>query len=215
MLRRFTWFKQSAYLWEGDEARIYIDPWGLTEDSPTADVLMITHAHFDHYSPDDIARVVGPSTKVFAPADVAAELNGDVTVVSPGDSFQVAGMSAQTVPAYNIVEERLDFHPRSNRWVGYVFELDGAIYYHAGDTDHLPELESIRSDVSFVPIGGTYTMDPEEAGRFVRLQSPKLAVPMHFGYVERVGVKSDAERFREAAAPIPVEALVPKRPQAE
>lgn len=176
---------------------------------------MITHAHFDHYSPGDIGRVVQAHTRIFAPADVAAELAGDVTPVAPGDSFEVAGLRAQAVPAYNVVESRLDFHPRNKGWVGYVFEFGAATYYHAGDTDHLPELEAVRSDVSFVPIGGTYTMDPEQAGGFIRLQEPKVAVPMHFGHVEGVGVKGDSERFREAAAPIAVEVLVAEAPQAE
>ena len=210
-----TWFKQSGFLLRSNGAAVYIDPWGVKDGSPPADVLMITHAHFDHYSPEDIERVVGAHTSIFAPTDVAAELTGNVTPVAPGDSFEAAGIRAQAVPAYNIVEERLSFHPRSRGWVGYVFEIGDATYYHAGDTDHLPELEAIRSDVSFVPIGGTYTMDPEQAGGFVRLQAPKLAVPMHFGHVEGVGVKGDAERFREAAAPIPVEVLVAEAPQAE
>ena len=94
-------------------------------------------------------------------------------------------MHFETVPAYNIVEDRLDKHPKANRWVGYLLELGGSTYYHAGDTDALPELESLTTQVAMVPIGGTYTMDAEEAGVFVRAMSPGLAVPMHYGF--RVG----------------------------
>jgi L-ascorbate metabolism protein UlaG (beta-lactamase superfamily) len=133
-----------------------------------------------------------------------------VTAVAPGESHEVAGLSIETVPAYNIVEERLDKHPKAKNWVGYVLELSGSTYYHAGDTDHLPELETVRTDVAFVPIGGTFTMDPREAGGLVRAMSPQLAVPMHFGFV--VGSPSDADTFRKEAAPVPVEVLTPVNP---
>lgn len=215
MLQRFTWFKQSAYLWQGDDIALYIDPWGVSDGSPMADVLLITHAHFDHFSLEDIDRIKAPSTRIFAPGDVAAELSGDVTSVAPGDAFEVAGIGIQAVPAYNTLEDRLDFHPQSNGWLGYLMEIGDTAYYHAGDTDHLPELESVRSDVSFVPIGGTFTMDAEQAGAFVRAQSPKLAVPMHYGHVDGVGVAGDAEQFRAVAAPVSVEVLTPRAPQAE
>ena len=207
MLERFTWFRQSALRWADDDLAIYIDPWGLDEGSRPADALFITHAHIDHLLPDDIARVQTPATKVFAPSDVAAGLTGDVTVVAPGEYLEVLGVHVQTVPAYNTAEERLGFHPKSNRWVGYILSLEGRDYYHAGDTDHLPELESIASDVSFVPIGGYYTMDSTEAGGFIKAQQPKLAVPIHFGFVEGVGDREDAARFAAASAPVPVEVM--------
>ena len=209
MLERFTWFRQSAFRWVGEGLVLYIDPWGVTDEVP-ADVILITHAHFDHFQPDEIARLRTDRTRVLAPADVAKEIPGDVTVVAPGGSHDVGGLKVETVPAYNIVEERLEMHPKANRWVGYVLELDGRVYYHAGDTDALPELEALRTDVAMVPIGGTYTMDAGQAGSLVRAMGPKLAVPMHFGFV--VGSPSDADRFREAAAPVPVEVLTPTSP---
>jgi L-ascorbate metabolism protein UlaG (beta-lactamase superfamily) len=210
MLDRFTWFRQSAYLWRGDGINVYIDPWGVTGDPP-ADVVFITHAHFDHYNPDDLPKVVREgSTKIVAPHDVAAELSGDVTPVAPGDSLEVGGIKVQAVPAYNTVEDRLDHHPQEANWVGYILELGGTTYYHAGDTDHLAELDGVRADVSFVPIGGTYTMDVVEASELVKAQSPKLAVPMHYGFV--VGAPSEAERFRREAAPVEVRLLEPNNP---
>jgi L-ascorbate metabolism protein UlaG (beta-lactamase superfamily) len=112
-----------------------------------------------------------------------------------------------TVPAYNTREEALDFHPRANRWVGYVLEIAGRTFYHAGDTDHAPELSDVRSDVAFVPIGGYYTMDVDDAAGLVRAMRPSLAVPMHYGFV--VGSPFDAERFRDAAEPVAVEILTP------
>jgi L-ascorbate metabolism protein UlaG (beta-lactamase superfamily) len=210
MLERFTWFKQAAFRWEGDGLTVYIDPWGIRDDDPPADVVFITHAHFDHFSPEDLERVRKEGTRFLAPHDVARELSGEVTPVAPGDSLEVRGIRVQVVPAYNVVEERLEFHPKANRWVGYVLELAGATYYHAGDTDHAPELSEVRADVAFLPIGGTYTMDPVEAGGLARAISPQLAVPIHYGFV--VGSPSDADRFREAADPVKVEALTPVHP---
>lgn len=210
MLDRFTWFRQSAYLWKGDGINVYIDPWGVSGDPP-ADVVFITHAHFDHYNPDDLPKVVREgSTKIVAPRDVAGELSGDVTAVGPGDSGEVGGIRFQAVPAYNVVEERLEAHPQSNNWVGYVLDLGEFSYYHAGDTDHVPELDSVKADVSFVPIGGTYTMEPPEAAELVKAQQPKLAVPMHYGFV--VGTPADAERFQREARPVEVRLLEPENP---
>lgn len=209
MLEGITWFRQSAMRWRGNGPVVYVDPWGVTDPEP-ADLIFITHAHFDHFQPEEIERLRGPATKLVAPRDVARELSGDVTAVAPGESHEIGGFRFETVPAYNIVEERLDMHPKRNGWVGYVFEYGGRSYYHGGDTDALPELESLSTQVAMVPIGGTYTMDAREAAGLVKAMGPELAVPMHFGFV--VGSPSDADRFRELAAPVPVEVLTPTNP---
>ena len=209
MLDRFTWFWQSAYRWKGDGLTVYIDPRKVPSGDP-ADVVFITHAHFDHFDMEDIDRVRGDRTRFFAPRDIADELSGDVTPVGPGDSLEVSGIRVQVVPAYNVVEERLEMHPKANNWVGYVLTLGDASYYHAGDTDHVPELDEVRADVAFVPIAGTYTMDVPEAAGLVKTIEPKLAVPMHYGFV--VGSPSDGQRFAEAAAPVEVRLLQPTSP---
>src|SRR5438046_5696488 len=200
MLDRFTWFKQSAYLWRGDGLNVYIDPWGVTDAVP-ADVVFITHAHFDHFNEEDLKKVVRRETSIVAPRNVAQELTGTVLPVGPGDSLEVAGIKVQAVPAYNVVESRLEAHPRANQWVGYVLTLGDTTYYHAGDTDHAPELDDVKADVVFLPIGGTYTMDVPEAAAFVKVLQPQLAVPMHYGFSPGVGVAADGERFRGAADP--------------
>lgn len=207
MLERITWFRQSALRWRDDERAVYIDPWGTGDDAPPADLILITHAHEDHFQPDEIERLRHEGTKLVAPHDVANLLTGDVTPVRPGETHEVAGVSFTTVPAYNTREEALEFHPRANGWVGYVLQLGGTTYYHAGDTDHAPELDDIRTDVAFLPVGGYYTMDAPEAAGLAKAIGPTLAVPMHYGFV--VGSPRDGERFRDEAAPVPVELLTP------
>lgn len=210
MLEGITWYRQSALRFTDGERTVYIDPWGTDEAAPPADLILITHAHDDHFQPDEIARLSAAGAKIVAPHDVAAEISGDVTPVAPGESHEIAGVRFTTVPAYNTAEERLEMHPKANRWVGYVLELPGGAYYHAGDTDHVPELDDVKADVAFLPIGGTYTMDAEEAAGLARSIDPRMAVPMHFGFV--VGSPSDAERFRELAAPVAVQILTPENP---
>ncbi|MCL4449466.1 MAG: MBL fold metallo-hydrolase [Actinobacteria bacterium] len=209
MLENFTWFKQSSYLYKDDEITCYVDPWALTTDDP-ADVILITHAHFDHYSPEDIEKVQRDKTIIVAPADIAKELSGNIVPIAPGDSKEVSGIKIQAVPAYNTLEERLEFHPKKNKWVGYLIELGGVTYYHAGDTDHAPELSDIQTDIAFLPIGGTYTMDVPQAAGLARAINPQLAVPMHYGFV--VGASSDADAFAAQAAPVAVQTLQPIHP---
>jgi L-ascorbate metabolism protein UlaG (beta-lactamase superfamily) len=210
VLERFTWFRQSSMRYATDELTLYLDPWGTAPDDPKADLILITHAHFDHLQPSEIARLSTPGTKLVAPRDVAKELSGDVTAVGPGESHVVGGVRFETVPAYNVAEERLDMHPKANAWVGYVLELDGRRYYHAGDTDALPELTSLTTDVAMVPIGGTYTMDHREAAGFVKAMKPGVAVPMHYGFV--VCSPSHADLFKKEAEPVPVQIMEPTNP---
>ena len=213
MLDAFTWYQQSAFRWKGERLVLYIDPWGLGGDLPPADLVLITHAHGDHYSKDDLAKIKGQKTVYVAPADVAKELSGNVKAVKPGERVEAAGVKFETVPAYNMKPDRLEAHPRKNNWVGYVIELAGRSYYHAGDTDHVPELEKIRTDVAFLPIGdGGYVMTVDEAAGLATAMKPKVAVPMHFGFYEGVGVAGDGERFRKAAAPVEVTVLTPVNP---
>lgn len=207
MLDAFTWYKQSAILWRGAKV-VYIDPWDVPEDEPKADAILITHAHFDHFQPDQISNLVKPGTVILAPEDCAAELSaGDVRGVKPGQTGDVLGISYQTIAAYNAKPERLEMHPRDNNWVGYVLDLGGTKTYLAGDTDHVPEMGGVKADVAFVPIGGTYTMDVDEAAGAVREIAPRIAVPYHFGFV--VGSPELGPQFVEKIAPIEGRVLTP------
>lgn len=205
MLDRFTWYRQAAFRWTGDGLTVYIDPWLVPEGQDPADVIFITHAHDDHFSREDIDSLRKDDTAIVAPRDVAGELSGQVTSVGPGDSGEVKGLRYQAVPAYNTLEDRRDYHPKTNGWVGFLLSLGDQDVYHAGDTDHLPELESLSAAAALVPIGGTYTMDPTQAAGLVKAMRPEVAVPMHYGFL--CGNPQDAERFRDEAAPIKVQIM--------
>jgi L-ascorbate metabolism protein UlaG (beta-lactamase superfamily) len=209
MLEGVTWFRNSSFRWQEEGLTVYIDPWGIDDPTP-ADVIFVTHAHYDHFVPEDIEKISTDRTKLVGPEDVAKELSGDVTVVARGEALEVGGVKVQCVPAYNVAEERLEFHPDASGWVGYILEFGGRVYYHAGDTDHLPELESIRSDVAFLPAGGTFTMDAQQAAGLAKAMAPGLAVPMHYGFVS--GSSKDGETFRDAASPVPVHVFEPTNP---
>jgi L-ascorbate metabolism protein UlaG (beta-lactamase superfamily) len=207
VLDRVTWFRQASVRWRDEERTVYFDPWGTGDDPEPADLILITHAHFDHFQPGEIEKLRRAGTEVVAPHDVASELGGNVTPVRPGETHELAGVHLATVPAYNSREEALGFHPRENDWVGYIVELGGTSYYHAGDTDDLPELREIRADVAFLPIGGRFTMDWRAAAGLAKAIAPSVAVPIHYGFV--ICSPSDGVRFRDAAAPVPVELLAP------
>lgn len=208
MHEKFTWYKQSAYKWKGEGMTIYIDPWGLRAKEEPADVIFITHAHADHFEPADIEKVRKPTTRFVAPRDVADNLKGNVTAIKPGQSLEVAGIKFETVPAYSTVEHRLQTHPKSNNWVGYILTLDGHRYWFSGDGDPNPDIEKIKTDVALICIGGDpYVMNATEAAGVVKKIKPQLAIPNHYGFV--VGVESDGEKFAREAAPIKVEILKP------
>jgi L-ascorbate metabolism protein UlaG (beta-lactamase superfamily) len=209
MHEKLTWYKQSAYKWKGDGITVYIDPWGLRKgQEEPADVIFITHAHSDHFEPEDIEKIRTSSTQFVAPRDVAAKLKGNVKAIRPGDAFDVAGIKVEAVPAYNTAPHRLQAHPKSNNWVGYILNLDGNRYWFSGDTDPNPDVEQIKTDVALVCIGGDpYVMNPSEAAGLVKKIKPKVAIPNHYGYV--IGVPSDGEKFAKEAAPIKVEILKP------
>lgn len=147
---------------------------------------------------------------IYAPPDVVSQLDRPATSVAPGDAFEVVGLPVDAVPAYNRKAERRNFHPKGNGWVGYVIAIEGVRYYHAGDTDLIPEMERIDCDVAFLPIGGTYTMDAAEAAEAARVIGPRTVVPMHYGFV--VGSSGDAKVMADLAAPLPVQALEPEVP---
>lgn len=176
---------------------LYSDPYDLVDETHDADVVFITHGHYDHLSPEDYARVAKPETVVVAPAvlesEVAALSAGSVVLLNAGDTTEVYGIKVEAVPAYNIQPERLQFHPKENKWLGYILTIDGATYYIAGDTDQNEDNETISCDVALIPIGGTFTMDPVQAAAFINTIKPHFVVPTHYGTT--VGNKEDVDAF--------------------
>ena len=170
---------------------VYIDPFKLAK-ADKADIICITHDHFDHCVPEDIAKLQGPNTVVVAPADCAKKLTGNVQVITPGRKLFVDGVEIEAVPAYNTNKE---FHPKAKGWVGYIITLDRIRIYHAGDTDRIPEMKSIRADVALLPVSGTYVMTADEAAQAALDIRPEVAIPMHYGSV--VGGPDDARHFKD------------------
>jgi L-ascorbate metabolism protein UlaG (beta-lactamase superfamily) len=184
------WLGHASFRIEDAGKQIYIDPWKVADSMPRADVILITHAHFDHYSPQDIEKLRQEGTVVLAPYDVAKSIKG-ARAVEPSQVYDVNGTRVFTIPAYNLGKK---FHPKENKWVGYVVALSsGQRIYHAGDTDAIPEMRKVECDIAFLPSGGTYTMTASEAAAAANTFGPKAVIPMHWGDI--VGSKEDAEEF--------------------
>jgi L-ascorbate metabolism protein UlaG (beta-lactamase superfamily) len=189
------WLGHASFRVAGEGAVVYIDPWKLDASPHDADVVFVSHAHHDHCSPDDMAKVAADDTAIIAPPDVIAKLHA-ANAVAPGEQVTVKGVTVEAVAAYNIGKS---FHPRGNNWCGAVFTLAGKRIYYAGDTDLIPEMSDLNDvDLALLPVGGTYTLTAEEAARACDAIGCKTAVPYHFGDI--VGTADDARRFAEAAA---------------
>jgi L-ascorbate metabolism protein UlaG (beta-lactamase superfamily) len=198
MIEDIHWLGHDSFRLDGSST-VYIDPWKLGEGAPPADVVLVTHDHYDHLSPGDIAKVATPATVVVAPASVTAQLEGLETItVAPGDTVDVGSVSVTAVPAYNIDKFRAPgevFHPRASGYVGYIVELDGRRIYHAGDTDAIPEMRDVRCDVALLPVSGTYVMTADEAIAACGVIKAGTVVPMHYGDI--VGSAADAALLKE------------------
>ena len=178
------------------EKIIYIDPFKINKNYNDADIIFITHDHYDHYSEEDIDKVIGKNTTIVIPEELLTKLlkkgihKSAIITVEPNKEYMIQGIKFETIPAYNTNKA---FHPKENEWVGYVIEIQGSKYYIAGDTDITEENKKVKCDVAFVPVGGTYTMDFKEAAQLINEIQPKIAVPIHYGSV--VGTEQDAIDF--------------------
>lgn len=186
------WLGHASFRIEDGATQIYIDPWKLPANAPKADVIFITHAHYDHFSKEDIAKIKKEGTAFFAPKDVAYQIKGTVIAVTPGEIYNLGELKVKTVPAYNVGKQ---FHPKQNNWVGYIISLStGQKIYHSGDTDVTPELKNVVTDFALLPIGGTYTMTAKEAAEAANAFKPHTVIPMHWGDI--VGAQNDADEFK-------------------
>ncbi len=191
-------FGQNSIRVKDGEKSIYIDPFQMKITPNDADYILITHDHYDHFSPEDIDRVIGSNTILVVPEKMEgktkkiADKFSKVVTVKPGASYEIDGLEFETVAAYNILKP---FHPRSCEWVGYILKVGGKRIYIAGDTDATKEAKAVKCDIAMVPIGGTYTMDPKKAADFINEIEPEVAIPVHYGTA--VGKPADGKIFEE------------------
>ncbi len=178
---------------------IYFDPFKLNDDYKNdADIIFISHPHYDHFSPEDILKIKKNTTIIVVTKDLiqnALELEFDeekIVPVIPNEKYEIEDISFETVPAYNLNKK---FHPKDNNWVGYICNIDGKSIYFAGDTDNTEDNRKIKCDIAFVPVGGTYTMTAFEAAELIKEIKPKLAIPMHYKTI--IGSVQDAIEFKK------------------
>ena len=178
------------------EKIIYIDPFKIDRNFNDADIIFITHDHYDHYSEEDIEKVINENTTIIIPEELLTKLlrkginKNAIITVEPNKEYVVEGIKFKTIPAYNTNKT---FHTKGNDWVGYIITINNIRYYIAGDTDITEENKKVKCDVAFVPVGGTYTMDFKEAAQLINEIQPKIAIPIHYGSV--VGTNQDATDF--------------------
>ncbi len=192
-IENIHWLGHASFRIEDGKTEIYIDPWKILEKSPKADIIFITHGHYDHFSPDDIAKIRKGKTILVTPKNVASQLQGNVISVEPGKTYEIGPLKVTTVPAYNINKK---FHPKESGWVGYIITLsNGEKIYHSGDTDFIPEMKTIVTDIAMMPCGGTYTMTAKEMAEAANSFKPKILIPIHWGDI--VGSRADAETVKK------------------
>lgn len=212
-----TWLGHAGFMIR-DSKSIYIDPYDLNRSDIKADIILITHSHYDHCSIADIEKIVKDGTVILLPADAQSKITRikeriKMEVVEPGDSLNIGNVKIEGVPAYNVNK---NFHLKQEGWLGYIIKIKNVIIYHAGDTDLIPEMQKLtgygktgNEFVALLPVGGTYTMNAIEAVESAKIIKPNLAIPIHWGSI--VGSKEDAERFKELCKEAGIEAEILER----
>ncbi|MBR5421853.1 MAG: MBL fold metallo-hydrolase [Lachnospiraceae bacterium] len=189
-------FRQNSIRIDSPAGRIYVDPFQMADAPKDAAFILITHDHYDHFSPEDIEKVAGKDTVLVVPekmkkkAETVSGLVGHTETVNPDEQHNIGGLEIETVRSYNILKP---FHPKSAGWVGYILTIEGKRIYIAGDTDATKEAKAVKCDIALIPIGGFYTMDAKIAAELVNEMRPQVAIPVHYGHL--VGKPSDGEVF--------------------
>ncbi len=195
------WLGHSGFLIKNHKI-IYIDPYNIKENSEKADMILITHSHYDHCSVADIKGIIKEGTKIILTADSQSKITRfdipiDIQIIEPGQELVFGETKISALPAYNLDKP---FHRKEEGWVGYIVKMNYALFYHAGDTDLIPEMQKLtgykqpdKKFIALLPVGGRFTTSVEEAAEAAKLIKPSLAIPMHYGSI--VGTKEDAEEF--------------------
>ena len=175
---------------------IYFDPYKIEDDINDADIIFITHDHYDHMDIESIKRILNDNTIVVAPKSMEEVVRNikfkDYVFLNPNDEIKIDDYSIKAIPAYN---NNKSFHPRNNNWLGYIVTINNVSYYIAGDTDKTIDNEKVKCDVAFIPIGGHFTMDVNEATELIKIINPKIVVPIHYGSI--IGDIKDGKRLKE------------------
>ncbi|HCC68533.1 MAG TPA: Zn-dependent hydrolase [Nitrospiraceae bacterium] len=191
MIKDIHWLGHDSFKIVGEKV-IYIDPFKIKKKD-TADIILITHEHYDHCCLEGVKKIQGPKTVIVTTVDCAKKLSGNIKTIKPGDKVTVEDIEIEAVPAYNTNKQ---FHTKDRGWVGYIIKTKGQRIYHAGDTDYIPEMETaISADIALLPVSGTYVMTAEEAVKAALAIKPKVAIPMHYASI--VGSREDARKFAE------------------
>ena len=191
MTENIHWLGHDTFKITAGEKIIYTDPFKIKRKDK-ADVILITHEHSDHCSPEDVKKIQGTDTVIVATPDCAVKLSGNIKKIKVGDKLSVSGIDIEAVPAYNTNKQ---FHTKDKGWVGYIFTVEGQRIYIAGDTDYIPEMKTFKADIALLPVSGTYVMTSVEAVKAALDIKPKIAIPMHYGSI--VGSEDDAKKFAD------------------
>ena len=191
LIDKIKWLGHSSILIEAEKT-IYIDPYQLPDGLKPADLILITHEHFDHCSPQDIKKIQSFQTVVVGPSDAKKKVFGQFKILRPRDRLEAEGIKIEAVYAYNLIK---DYHKRSEQHLGYVITLKEGKIYHAGDTDFIPEMKTLKVDIALLPIGGEYTMNANEAVKAAEAINAQYTIPIHYGSV--VGNIYDAQHFKD------------------
>lgn len=190
-------FKHNSIKIINNNLNVYIDPFRIDVVSNDADIIFITHSHYDHFSIEDIMNIKKDTTKIVSTKDTYKEIKNyfkdeDIIIVEPNNSYNILGINFSTVRAYNVNKE---YHPIKNDWVGYILNIDKKKYYIMGDTDVNEDNSNIECDVLFIPIGGKFTMDYKEAANYTNSINPSVVIPTHYGLI--VGDVDLGVKFKE------------------
>ena len=197
-LKTIRWYGHDAFRVDGKTATVYFDPWQLPAGAPKGDIILVSHDHHDHCSPEDIRAVSTETTVVVTVAAAASGITGTVKTVKPGDTLTVHGVRISVVAAYNVNKFRSPgnpFHPKQSGHAGFIVEVDGVRIYHTGDSDFTPEMAAVKTDIALLPVSGTYVMTVEEAAKAADAMKPAAIVPMHVG--RGIGSMDDREKLKK------------------